>query len=106
MNQKKNKKASIFNSLNGIILFCILFIAIIVLITRCSASERKVDEIEALKKLDEAIKETLATQGAIQRIQIELDINSAIIVYSKDHDLIKTTYYVDNLKVKIPDNLE
>ncbi len=89
----KTKKATIYESLQGIIIFAIILVAIIVFIRKIS-SEDRVDEKEILLKLQEDLQELAEQEGTLKHT-FELDLDSAIIGYAKNKDAILLNFEIN-----------
>ncbi|MFP4567915.1 MAG: hypothetical protein ACLFN8_03140 [Candidatus Woesearchaeota archaeon] len=95
---KKNKKATIWESLQGIIIFALILVAVI-LFFRDLTSENAVNTTKTIQELQEVLAELTQAEGSI-RHQIELDSNSAMIVYAKDKESIMLNFEITSQELQ------
>ena len=83
---QKKKKASIWSTLQGLIIFAILLVALIIFV-RNVTQERGVDKTKVIKELEQVMMEVSEYEGAI-RHRLEIGDDSAIIAYAANKDAI------------------
>ena len=83
----KKKKANIWSTLQGLIIFAILLVALIIFV-RNVTQERGVDKTKVIREFEQAIIDASQHDGTL-RHRLEIGENSAIIAYAANKDSIK-----------------
>jgi hypothetical protein len=82
----KKKKANIWSTLQGLIIFAVLLVAVIIFI-RSISQEAGVDKTKTIREFEQAIIDVSQHEGTL-RHRLEIGENSAIIAYAANKDAI------------------